>query len=191
MTAAFVLGNGQSRSIIPLEKLRTWGPIYGCNAIYRDFLPTVLVSTDNPISERIQQEGLPTHVKHYTRRPILHSGSLRIPQEFYGYSSGPAALGIASQDKNHEIWLLGFDIGPTSDNKFNNIYSDTEFYKKSSSKPTYTGNWIRQLSTIMKQFPLIQYRRVMGEGSTPITELEKLDNFETRTIQQLLDWIGR
>ena len=44
MTTAFVLGNGVSRKEIDLESLRKWGKTYGCNALYRDFAPDVLVA---------------------------------------------------------------------------------------------------------------------------------------------------
>jgi len=50
MTAAFVLGNGVSRLQVDLAVLKTCGKIYGCNAIYREFVPDVLISTDQPIS---------------------------------------------------------------------------------------------------------------------------------------------
>ena len=36
MDTAFVIGNGESRTIFPLELLKNHGTIYGCNAIYRD-----------------------------------------------------------------------------------------------------------------------------------------------------------
>ena len=32
----FILGNGQSRLGVNLEKLKEYGKVYGCNAIYRD-----------------------------------------------------------------------------------------------------------------------------------------------------------
>ena len=57
MSVSFVLGNGQSRLAVNLYAVQQRGPVYGCNALYRDFRPDVLVSTDRPISERIQQEG--------------------------------------------------------------------------------------------------------------------------------------
>ncbi len=70
MGPAFVLGNGISRQQIDLNLLKTLGRVYGCNAIYREFEPDVLISTDLPISERIQHEGYSrTHV-HYTRKPL-------------------------------------------------------------------------------------------------------------------------
>ena len=36
MDTAFVIGNGESRNIFPIESLKSKGVIYGCNAIYRD-----------------------------------------------------------------------------------------------------------------------------------------------------------
>ena len=36
MDTAFVIGNGESRKIFPIEKLKGKGVVYGCNAIYRD-----------------------------------------------------------------------------------------------------------------------------------------------------------
>jgi hypothetical protein len=43
---AFVIGNGVSRQTIDLEKLKKYGTIYGCNAIYRNFNPDYLVAVD-------------------------------------------------------------------------------------------------------------------------------------------------
>ena len=36
MDTAFVIGNGESRKIYPIDTLKGKGTIYGCNAIYRD-----------------------------------------------------------------------------------------------------------------------------------------------------------
>jgi len=36
MDTAFVIGNGESRNIFPIDKLKGQGVVYGCNAIYRD-----------------------------------------------------------------------------------------------------------------------------------------------------------
>ena len=171
MAAAFVLGNGVSRQAVDLNQLKTLGTIYGCNAIYREFVPDVLISTDTPISERIQSEGYSqTHV-HYTRKPLPDSGSRRIAQKYFGYSSGPVAVGQAALDGAIAIYLVGFDMGPTRNGRFNNIYADTEFYKKSSANPTFTGNWVRQLQTIMKDYPKTSFFRVVGDTTAEVREL--------------------
>ena len=47
MSKAFCIGNGESRKGFDLEQLRPHGKIYGCNALYRDFTPDVLVAVDH------------------------------------------------------------------------------------------------------------------------------------------------
>lgn len=171
MTVAFVLGNGISRQAVDLHQLKPLGRVYGCNAIYREFEPDVLISTDAPISNRIQQEGYSqTHV-HYTRNPLSDTGARRIAEKYFGFSSGPTAAGQAAIDGADAIYLLGFDMGPTQNGRFNNIYADTEFYKKSSGVPTFTGNWVRQLATIMKDYSRVEFFRVVGETTAEMREL--------------------
>ena len=36
METAYIIGNGESRTIFPIEELKDKGAIWGCNAIYRD-----------------------------------------------------------------------------------------------------------------------------------------------------------
>ena len=53
MTKVFCIGNGESRKDFDLNKLKPHGKIYGCNALYRDFTPDVLISVDNGIMHEI------------------------------------------------------------------------------------------------------------------------------------------
>jgi hypothetical protein len=190
MTIAFVLGNGQSRDALDLAQLIKLAPVYGCNALYREFEPSVLISTDAPISKSIQESGYSqTHV-HYTRKPLLDLGAQRIPQQYYGFSSGPVAVGIAAIDRHRKIYLIGFDLGPTTTGHFNNIYADTEFYKKSSATPTYTGNWVRQLTTVARDFPRTQFVRVKGATTADIPELVNIPNLEHVPMIDFVDRIN-
>lgn len=176
MAAAFVLGNGVSRQSVDLTVLKPLGTVYGCNAIYREFVPDVLISTDSPISERIQSEGYSQTQVHYTRKPLPDSGSRRIAQKYFGFSSGPVAVAQAAIDGAVAIYLVGFDMGPTRNGRFNNCYADTEFYKKSSAVPTFTGNWVRQLQTIMKDYPRTSFFRVVGDTTAEVRELLGVSN---------------
>jgi len=177
MGVAFVLGNGTSRQGIDLTKLQQAGKIYGCNALYREFAPDVLVATDIPISERIQKSGYALSNCFYTRLVLDNLGALRIPEDYFTYSSGPAALGIAADQGFEKIYLLGFDMGPLKDETYNNIYADTEFYKKSQSAPVTPVNWIAQLESIAKKYPTTQFIRVVGTNTANILRLESIDNF--------------
>jgi hypothetical protein len=190
MSAAFVLGNGLSRLSVDLHKLKTCGKIYGCNALYREFAPDVLVSTDKGIAGTIQNSGYAHDHLMYTRRPLPGLGARTVPQSYFGFSSGPIAVGIAALDRHLAVYLIGFDMGPTASNKFNNVYADTEFYKKSSSLPTFTGNWTRQLVTICRDFPDTSFHRVMGDTTASIPELNNIANLRNMPMSDLLDRIN-
>jgi hypothetical protein len=189
MSRAFVLGNGVSRQQVDLNNLRHLGKIYGCNALYRDFVPDVLVSTDKPISTRIQDSGYAQHNRFYTRRPEPGNGAHPVPQKYYGYSSGPIAASIAALDGAVIIYLVGFDMGPVN-NHFNNVYADTEFYKKSSAVPTFTGNWARQLTQIMRDFPNTAFVRVMGATTAPVEDFADVRNFRTMSMEDFQNRIN-
>jgi hypothetical protein len=170
MTTAFVLGNGRSRQAVNLTALKQHGPVYGCNALYREFTPDVLVATDLPIATAIQQSGYAQTNRFYTRRPLPDLGAQRLCKEYQGYSSGPNAVALACLDGYTQIYLLGFDLG-TADGKFNNLYADTDFYKKSSAPPTFSGNWMRQITEICNRYSTRQFIRVQGPESAPVHEL--------------------
>ena len=57
MDNVFCIGNGKSRKDFNLEKLRPYGKIYGCNALYRTFTPDVLTAVDHGIMHEIYHSG--------------------------------------------------------------------------------------------------------------------------------------
>jgi hypothetical protein len=182
MTIAFVLGNGVSRQGLDLGQLRQHGKIYGCNALHREFVPDVLVATDRPIATAIQESGYALKNKFYTRRPIDNLGAHQVPKPYFGYSSGPIAVALAAEQGAKKVYMLGFDMGPTGNNQFNNIYAGTEFYKSADSPPTFSGNWIKQLIQIAKDSPSTEFIRVHGTTTAIISEFDKLKNFQTQNI---------
>lgn len=189
MARAFVLGNGISRQQVDLQNLKAFGPIYGCNALYRDFVPSALVSTDRPISERIQDSGYALKHRFYTRKPIAGQGAYPVPQKYFGFSSGPIASGIAAIDGAKAIYLVGFDMG-AANNRFNNVYADTEFYKKSSAIPTFTGNWVNQLIAVMRDYPDVLFTRIMGATTAPIEKFDSVPNHRIMAMAEFLDRIN-
>lgn len=181
MTQAFVVGNGRSRRSLNLCELQNHGTVYGCNALYREFVPDVLVASDRGISEQIQHTGYAQRHCFYTRRPLPNLGARRIHDRYWGYSSGQIAMAQAALDQHSVIFLLGFDLGSV-DQWFNNVYADTEFYKRSTARPTYSGNWRRQMLQIMRDFPRSQFVRVQGTESTVVPELDTCVNYSTETV---------
>ena len=187
MTRAFVLGNGTSRRDISVPALKSLGQIYGCNALYREFTPDVLVATDQPIATAIQDSGYAQNNKFYTRRPTAGTGAQSLLAEYRGYSSGPNALGLAARQGNLEIYMLGFDMGPTENNLFNNVYADTEFYKTSAHPPTFVGNWVRQVIHVFRDHPQVQFTRVYGPTTARIAELDLVPNLEHIDLAIFMD----
>ena len=187
MTIAFVLGNGVSRKGISPDDLQKLGKVYGCNALYREFTPDALVSTDRPIATKIQESGYSKLNKFYTRKPTPGSGALPVPDKYFGYSSGPIAVGLAAIDQHHVIYLLGFDMAPNTNQKFNNVYAGTEFYKPMNATPTYTGNWIKQIKTIVQDFPRCRFIRVKGETTGTISEFDRFSNLEHISLHEFLN----
>ena len=53
----FCIGNGESRKDFDLEKLKPFGKVYGCNGLYRDFTPDLLLAMDYNICHEIYRSG--------------------------------------------------------------------------------------------------------------------------------------
>jgi hypothetical protein len=75
MKRVFCIGNGESRTGFDLETLRGHGKIYGCNAIYRDFMPDVLIGVDHGIMHEIYHAGvaqkIPCWFRDWTKVPAM------------------------------------------------------------------------------------------------------------------------
>ena len=71
----FCIGNGESREGFNLETLRPHGNIYGCNALYRDFMPDVLTAVDHGIMHEIYHAGvaqkIPCYFRDWTKVPAM------------------------------------------------------------------------------------------------------------------------
>ena len=186
MARAFVLGNGISRQGLDLNLLQKHGKIYGCNALYREFIPDVLVATDRPISAAIQESGYALKNLFYTRRPIDGLGAQKISGPYFGYSSGPNAVAIAAEHQHDTVYLLGFDMGPSAENKINNVYAGTEFYKPSNASPTYTGNWVRQILQIAHDFPTVNFVRVRGATTAQVSQFDAVPNLQNLDLSEFL-----
>lgn len=184
---AFVIGNGNSRAEIPLEHLKGFGTIYGCNAMYREFEPDYLVAVDTKMIIEINKAGYQKNHEVWTNPNKAYnkfSGfSYFSPSK--GWSSGPTALHMASEHKNNEIYILGFDyVGLNNNTKVNNLYAGTFNYKKPHDGATYHGNWLKQTCITCQKFPKKRYIRVLGEPNFIPKEFKSLPNLEHISIEE-------
>ena len=194
-TTAFVIGNGTSRKSIDLHQLRKNSPpnskIYGCNAVYRDFEPDYLVAVDTKMVTEINRSGwqLTHEVWTNPNRAYKTFNKFNFFEPSLGWSTGPTALNLASEEKhnNNEIYILGFDFEGIN-KKLNNIYADTENYKKSEAVATYHGNWARQTGIIIQKNPTKRYIRVTEERDSFLPDnLRVWGNLHHMTVQDFKD----
>lgn len=176
---AFVLGNGTSRSKLNLETIKDRGTTYGCNAIYREFEPDYLVAVDTKMVNEIVATGYQKTHQVWTNpnKGITNKSYVNFFSPHKGWSSGPTALWMASQQKFEEIYIFGFDYQGL-EGRFNNIYADTFNYKKSTDSATFFGNWLSQTEKVIKEFKHIQYYRVIEPGSFIPDKLQGILNLK-------------
>ena len=189
---AFIIGNGNSRLSFDLTELSKHGKMYGCNALYRDHIPDVLVSVDPPITEEISKYDIPLKTKHYARKP-LHDASHKLTEEQNsGFSSGPIACKLASLDAHDTQFLVGFDFASLNDN-INNVYAGTNGYWPKTNRATYHGNWVKQFSEIFEEFPEYKYYRVLDNIITYVPEewdkVNNVENINFETFNMMLNSI--
>tara|TARA_Y100000389_G_scaffold145153_1_gene143628 strand:+ start:8515 stop:9111 length:597 start_codon:yes stop_codon:yes gene_type:complete len=198
MSTAFVVGNGTSRKPISLESLKQYGPIYACNAVYRDFRPDYLIAVDAKMVMEICKTGWQKHNKVYTNhnKQLNDIQGLNILNPSKGWSSGPTALDLASDHGHGPIYLLGFDFKGTTgtgkgDDKVNNLYAGTFNYKREHDPATYFGNWERQVGIICQRNHTKRYIRVVAEGDKFLPgSLKNFTNLSHITIEDFQKIFG-
>ena len=125
---AFIVGNGVSRQDINLNELVDKAPIFGCNALYRDFdLWNYLVSIDDGMIAELR--------KHYQNHGVLiiPPEDMRYEDAEYSPNRRRANAGMVAMreaiNRGHKIlYCLGFDFILEGDISVDNIYKNTENY---------------------------------------------------------------
>ena len=62
---AYVIGNGPSRKDFDLNRLKDTGQTYGCNALYRDFMPDFIFSVDAKMTAQMIMDDVCKKTVHY------------------------------------------------------------------------------------------------------------------------------
>ena len=63
---AYIIGNGPSRKGLDLNSLKATGQTYGCNALYRDFVPDYIFSVDAKMTQKMVDDKVYEKCWHYT-----------------------------------------------------------------------------------------------------------------------------
>lgn len=166
MSQAFVLGNGTSRLNINPSLIKQIGTVYACNAIYRDFTPDHLIAVDAKMIDELVANDVHKRIKVWTNpyRQFEQITELNVFNPSLGWSSGPTALNLATTMGHTEIYILGFDYQGIKNRLFNNVYADTNNYRKSTEPATYYGNWLKQTKEVIERNTHIKFYRVIEPG---------------------------
>lgn len=100
MDTAFVIGNGESRTIFPIEELKGKGVVWGCNAIYRDHpeLPDHVVAVNPPMYEEL------VHAKeNINERNMSRYGKMLCDFKIWGIDDIPEWNYICENDHINEL----------------------------------------------------------------------------------------
>jgi len=183
----FVIGNGTSRKKFDLNKLVDKGIMYACNAVYREFLPNVLIAVDPKMVHEIvaKRAQFDTEVwTNYNKAYETYVG-LNYFNPSKGWSSGPTALNKACTDGCQTIYILGFDyVGLEGGKRVNNIYAGSPNYKGAHEPATYYGNWLRQTETILKAHSSTSFVRVITKKCYNPNNFAPYSNYKTITYKE-------
>jgi hypothetical protein len=187
MKQALVIGNGVSRKHFDLNELSKVFVTYGCNALYRDFIPDYLISMDWYMVREILDAKAHYKTKLYTQHmnDWDNLASVGEPINFVKTyvatpDSGNAAIELASSHGYSVIYLLGFDYNNGS---HNNVYAGTKNYHTAhyTTPIIQDDKWRSRLYNIVKQYPDINYYRITDEEckqTLPNYNHIAIENFE-------------
>jgi len=187
MSIATVIGNGRSRLKYNLHDIQKMSTTYGCNALYRDFIPDYLISMDIHMVTEILNARVHHRCKFYTQHMNdidLLAGNGEPINFVKTYTatpdSGNAAVELASNHGYDVIYILGFDY---NNGLHNNVYAGSPNYNsKTYSTPIIQDEkWRSRLHNIVKQYPHIQYYRITDEtydGNLTNYNHISIENFE-------------
>ena len=177
---AYCIGNGPSRKGFDLTKLKDTGQTYGCNALYRDFIPDFIFSVDSPVTLEMVKEKVYEKSIHYAPSlevnrhpkggpPYLHL----IPNNPY-WVTGSVSFWTAGVHGHKNIYLVGYDFREYGLGELNNIYQDTENYGERNGGDIMNG-WLKQFRDMIKMRPYVNYTVVHDDPP------EYLHNLQTGT----------
>jgi hypothetical protein len=173
---AYCIGNGPSRKGFDLDRLKSSGQTYGCNALYRDFIPDFIFSVDTNMSTKMVEDGVGLKTVHYA--PALQvnrkesKGMINLIPNNPHWISGNTAFWTAGVHGHKNIYLIGYDFRQYGKNQFNNIYQDTECYGERHDDNIFDG-WLKQFRDMLKMRPYVNFTVV--HNNPP----EYMYNFQT------------
>jgi len=175
---AYCIGNGPSRQGFDLDKLKATGQTYGCNALYRDFVPDFIFSVDAKMTAQMCIDKVGRQTIHYAPSIEVNrkhaKGMIHLIPNNPHWISGNQAFWTAGVHGHKNIYLIGYDFREYGKGQLNNIYQETENYGERHSDAIMDG-WLKQFRDMIKMRPYVNYTVV--HDNPP----EYLHNLQTGT----------
>lgn len=191
MNLACVIGNGPSRLNFDLDCINATMYTYGCNALYRDFMPNYLIAMDDQLVREILANKIQYKTNFYTQEKHMFDHMTVDVNEKINWlkpldkrlDSGNSALEVALNHAYDIIYMIGFDYN-TDDYKLDNVYKGTRHYAPNAHNyhaREMAKEWKQRLRNLIREFPETKIIRVNGSN----TEINiDQTNYSEITIEQ-------
>ena len=192
---AYIIGNGPSRKGFNLNSLKATGQTYGCNALYRDFIPDYIFSVDTKMTIKMCNDKVYEKCIHYA--PALEvnrphgKDKLHLTPNNPHWISGNQAFWTAAVHGHKNIYLIGFDFRQYGKNQLNNIYQDTENYGPRHDNDIFEG-WLKQFRDLLKMRPYCNFTVVHDNPPEYLHHLQTgidLKNSKIITYKEFTDTV--
>lgn len=190
---AICLGNGKSRlnrSLAQIENsnkrkiLRYYNVIYGCNGIYREWMPDFLVVSNQLLAAKLDEEyrdiaySNQEIARRYPRFNFMPGG--------HRLDAGASAAYLAAFHGAKRVFLFGYD-GQSQIGLNNNIYAGTDHYP-SDTDEVQDSNWIRNLKNVVTTYNDVEFYRVTPNPEDNYRELLRLPNYKPIHLNQFISF---
>jgi hypothetical protein len=188
---ACIIGNGPSRLNFDLDRINETMYTYGCNALYRDFMPNYLIAMDDQLVREILANKIQHKTNFYTQEKHKFDHMTVDVNEKINWlkpldkrlDSGNSALEVALNHAYDIIYIIGFDYN-TEDHKLDNVYKGTTHYARNSHNyhaKEMASEWKQRLRNLIREFPNTKIIRV--NGSNTCVNIDQT-NYSEITIEQ-------
>jgi hypothetical protein len=149
---------------------------YGCNVLYKDFMPNYLIAMDQAIVHEILKDKIQHKTNFYTQEKHMFDHMCVDVSEKINWlkpldkrlDSGNSALEVALNHAYDIIYMIGFDYN-TDDYILDNVYKGTTHYARNAHNyhaMEMASEWKQRLRNLIREFPTTKIIRVNGSNTT-------------------------
>lgn len=197
MNIACVIGNGPSRLNFDLDCINNTMYTYGCNALYRDFMPNYLIAMDDQLVREILKNKIQFKTNFYTQEKHKFDHMTVDVNEKINWlkpldkrlDSGNSALEVALNHAYDIIYMIGFDYN-TDDHKLDNVYHGTTSYARNAHNyhaMEMANEWKKRLRALIREFSKTQIIRVNGSNTPTYIDATNYSEITSEQFKEIYE----